>query len=280
MFDRIASPAKFAALLVLLGLLSPASASADAASADAAAPKPLTRVHAHNDYEHKRPLFDALDQGFCSVEADIFLVDGKLLVGHTRSSLRPERTLQALYLDPLQKRVAENGGRVYKNGPPVTLFIDLKTNGPKTYAALRPVLQQYLDMITLHLPKGAQQRAIDVVITGACPREIIEAENDRLASIDGKAGDLDSDEPADLIPVISENWRTFFKWRGKGPQPADEREKLQSFVKKAHAHGRRIRFWNAPDNLAAWQELYAANVDLINTDDLPGAARFLHSAKP
>ncbi|HET6325009.1 MAG TPA: hypothetical protein VFG04_09940, partial [Planctomycetaceae bacterium] len=49
----------------------------------AAEPTPLIRAHAHNDYEHKRPLFDALDQGLCSVEADIFLVDGQLLVGHT-----------------------------------------------------------------------------------------------------------------------------------------------------------------------------------------------------
>ena len=26
-------------------------------------PKPLLRAHAHNDYEHKHPLFDALEQG-------------------------------------------------------------------------------------------------------------------------------------------------------------------------------------------------------------------------
>ncbi len=103
-------------------------------------------------------------------------------------------------------------------------------------------------MITGHSPKGTEQRAIDVVITGACPRNIIEAQKDRLASIDGNASDLDSDQPADLIPVISENWRSFFKWRGKGPLPAGEREKLQSFVKRAHAHGRRIRFWAAPTN--------------------------------
>src|SRR5271154_2391532 len=63
---------------------------------------PLRHTHAHNDYEHTRPLFDALDQGFTSVEADIYLVDGQLLVGHTRSSLKPERTLEKLYLDPLR----------------------------------------------------------------------------------------------------------------------------------------------------------------------------------
>src|SRR4030095_12119754 len=43
---------------------------------------PLLRAHAHNDYEHTRPLLDALEQGFCSVEADIYLIDGELRVAH------------------------------------------------------------------------------------------------------------------------------------------------------------------------------------------------------
>src|SRR6266849_514163 len=98
-----------------------------------AEPVPLTRVHAHNDYEHKRPLFDALDQGFCSVEADIYLVDGKLLVAHDRDKVRPERTLQALYLDPLRERVKKNHGRVYSDGPEFTLLIDLKSDWRKIY---------------------------------------------------------------------------------------------------------------------------------------------------
>src|ERR1700686_2617314 len=76
----------------------PASASAQ----EPARVVPLRHAHAHNDYEHKRPLFDALDCGFCSVEADIWLVDGKLLVAHDRNQVKPERTLQALYLDPLR----------------------------------------------------------------------------------------------------------------------------------------------------------------------------------
>src|SRR5437773_5144245 len=90
-------------------------------------PRPLTRVHAHNDYEHKRPLLDALDHGFCSVEADIFLVEGKLLVAHELGQTKPERTLQALYLDPLREHVKANGGRVFKDGPEFTLLIELKS---------------------------------------------------------------------------------------------------------------------------------------------------------
>src|SRR5438552_1521932 len=76
----------------------------------AAEPKPLIHTHAHNDYLHKRPLLDALENGFCSVEADIHLVGGKLLVAHERQATSPERTLEALYLDPLRERVKRNGG--------------------------------------------------------------------------------------------------------------------------------------------------------------------------
>ena len=47
---------------------------------------PLERAHSHNDYSRPRPLLDALDAGFCSVEADIFLVDGELLVAHPRQA--------------------------------------------------------------------------------------------------------------------------------------------------------------------------------------------------
>jgi len=52
----------------------------------------ISSAHAHNDYQHKRPLLDALDRGFCSVETDVHLVDGQLLVAHTRSGVKPERT--------------------------------------------------------------------------------------------------------------------------------------------------------------------------------------------
>src|SRR3954449_1783813 len=81
-----------------------------------AAAEPLARAHAHNDYEHKRPLLDALDCGFNSVEADIWLVKGQLLVAHTPVDWNTDRTLEKLYLDPLRERAKANGGKVYKAG--------------------------------------------------------------------------------------------------------------------------------------------------------------------
>src|SRR5436190_24348993 len=98
------------------------------------AASPLPRAHAHNDYEHERPLVDALERGFCSVEADIWLSSNgdALLVAHTPFGLKTERTLRKLYLDPLRERVKRNGGRVFKDGPPFFLLIDVKTEARST----------------------------------------------------------------------------------------------------------------------------------------------------
>ena len=57
--------------------------------------------------------------------------------------------------------------------------------------------------------------------------------------------------------------------------PADEREKLEQFVQKAHAHGRLVRFWATPERTEVWKDLRSAGVDLINTDKLAELEQFL-----
>lgn len=241
------------------------------------APKPLPRAHAHNDYEHARPLFDALEHGFCSVEADVWLVDDKLLVAHDRNQVKPERTLQALYLEPLRQRVRRNGGRVYPDGPPVTLLIDVKSDAGKTYAALREVLKEYSGILTVFRSGSVETNAVVAIISGNRDRGVMSGEAARLSAFDGRLEDLESNAPRAFIPLVSESWTKIFKWRGTGPMPTDEKEKLKQTVAKTHAQGRRIRFWATPDQPAVWKELLDAGVDLLNADDLAGLQRFLLS---
>jgi hypothetical protein len=251
-----------------------------AARAHAAPPPELAAValphaHAHNDYRHARPLFDALGHGFCSVEADIFLVDGRLLVGHDRRELQPDRTLQSLYLEPLRRLVQQNQGRVYPNGPPLTLLIDIKSDGAMTYEVLHQVLAGYRRLFTRVEGDHVQLGAIDVIISGNRAEAEIAAKPVRYAGIDGRLSDLDSDAPAHRMPLISDNWRSHFRWRGQGPMPSAECEKLRQIVQKAHGRGRRVRFWATPESEAVWQALREASVDLIGTDDLGALRKFL-----
>ena len=87
--------------------------------------------------------------------------------------------------------------------------------------------------------------------------------------------DLTNAAPASLVPLVSESWRTLFRWDGEGEIPASERARLKGLVDRAHEQGRKIRFWALPDRPEAWKVCRDAGVDLINTDKIPSLAAFL-----
>ena len=244
-------------------------------AAEPAAVKPLPQAHAHNDYEHDRPLLDALDHGFCSVEADIWLTPEGLLVAHDRKDIKPNRTLERLYLDPLRERIRANGGRVYRDGPPFYLLIDVKTDADSTYAALDKVLARYADILTVTRDGKPEIKAVTVVLSGNRAIEMVSKEPVRYVGIDGRPDDLDRNPPSALVPLISGNWTLLFKWKGDGPFPPAEKQKLADLVKRTHAQGRKLRFWATPENEAAWNELLSAGVDYVNTDKLDELQKFL-----
>ncbi len=263
------SPRRLLALLTAL-LLSGA-ASADDKPARVV---PLRHAHAHNDYLHPRPLFDALDQGFCSVEADIFLKDGALLVGHTAADLKPERTLEKLYLEPLRERAKANGGKIFPKGPSFYLLIDVKTEAKTTYAALDKVLARYADLLSIARRGQFEEKAVTAVVSGNCDRAAITAQDVRYAAVDGRPPDLDADAPAHLVPWVSASWGSLFRWQGTGAMPDEEKTRLRDFVRKAHRRGRLVRFWATPESPAVWKELRDAEVDLLNTDRLAELRKF------
>jgi hypothetical protein len=194
-----ASPARLLSSFIVL-----AAAMAALGWADERA-RPLPQAHAHNDYEHARPLFDALDRGFCSVEADIWLTPDGLLVGHDRRDLRPGRTLEALYLDPLREHITVNGGHVYRNGPSFFLLIDVKSDAAQTYAALEKVLARYTDILSVTREGKLEPKAVTVVLSGNRATEVIAKQPVRFVGIDGRPDNLDANPPPELFPWISAN---------------------------------------------------------------------------
>jgi hypothetical protein len=237
--------------------------------------KSLRHAHAHNDYYHTRPLLDALDRGFNSVETDVFLVDGELLVGHDRHELRPERSLRKLYLEPLKLRVEKHGGYVHKQGEKFFL-IDIKDNADGTREALGKLLGEYSSMVGRdESDKDAPMPAVTVVLSGAEPRRGIVVDNVRLAGADGRLSDLDSNISAAEMPVISDHWGQHFGWLGINTLPEEQGVRLREVTRKAHESGRVVRFWATLDSEHLWGTLLDNGVDLLNTDDLDRLARFL-----
>jgi hypothetical protein len=240
---------------------------------------PLARAHAHNDYLHRRPLLDALGHGFTSVEADIYLIDGHLLVAHDQDKAWATNTLQALYLDPLLARAKLNKGRIYPEGPVFTLLIDVKSEAEATYSVLKEVLKPYQKMLTRFSNDSIETNAVTIVLSGNRAQAAVAAEKIRFVSIDGRLPDLDTKVSRCLMPLVSDNWVKHFQWRGVGPLPEEDKRKLDKIVTAAHEQGQKLRFWGTPDSAQVWQQLYDAGVDFLNTDDLPGMESFLRSRK-
>lgn len=231
--------------------------------------------HAHNDYEHDRPLHDALELGFCSIEVDIYLQGDELLVGHTLASLDPARTIQSLYLEPLRALHDSGDLPAPTTGESLILLIDVKTQAEPTYAALDPILAGYEEIFTRFDGGEVFAGPVTALISGNRDRDTMAEQGLRLAALDGRPDDLGMGAPLDLIPLVSSSWGSFFTWSGTGEMPSDERMILDDTVANAHAEGRRLRFWASPDTQLTWQVLLDAEADLVNTDDLQGLSSFL-----
>ncbi len=262
-------------LLLLFPSLATAALSSDTISAAYGA-------HAHNDYLHERPFFDALGNGFRSLEADVFSRGDSLYLAHDRKDIQPGRTLRKLYLEPLMRYYSEDRLGNYNQDHPLILLVDIKDHGLTTYQLLEHILKEFREILCQLTPEGYVGGIVKIVISGNRPIDYMRQQTQRFAFVDGRIADLAAADSPQLMPLISDRWTKFFSWRGKGEMPEEERAQLRSYVQQAHKNGQLIRFWSTPDNpgverQAVWRVLLEAGVDLVNTDDLTGLREFFQA---
>ncbi|OJJ66893.1 hypothetical protein ASPBRDRAFT_200512 [Aspergillus brasiliensis CBS 101740] len=186
--------------------------------------------HSHNDYWRPVPLFSALQAGCTGVEADVWLVEDDLYVGHTMSALTPQRTLRNLYINPLL-RILEQQNPItdlhpQRDDPPqgvfdmdpsqtLILLIDFKTDGQETWnyvhAQLAPLRERgYLSFFngTDIIPGpitvvGTGNTPFNLVTANATHRDIFfDAPLDKL--VDDYITSEDYDDDVSSIPIAPE----------------------------------------------------------------------------
>ncbi|MEO6315176.1 MAG: alkaline phosphatase, partial [Chitinophagaceae bacterium] len=122
----------------------------------------VANLHSHNDYEKQFPFWEAYNQGFGSIEADVFLRENKLLIAHDTIQLKMGRTFDSFYLQPLQQCIKKNNGFPYADHQrQLQLLVDLKTDAVATLNKIIEVLQQY--------PLITACPSVKIVITGNRP---------------------------------------------------------------------------------------------------------------
>lgn len=218
-------------------------------------------AHSHNDYEQQHPFHNAYNEGFGSIEADIHLKDGELLVGHDTEDLTKTRTLEKLYLQPLSEYSDKNRK--------LMLLIDIKTEALTTLDALIKLLQRYPELTT--------NNALQITITGNKPSKQLFNNYPSYIWFDGRTKEHYTEEQLKKISLISENYTLFTKGKKKWPIDHTAKKRIEEAVLKVHATNKPIRLWNSPDFAEAWETLISLKVDYINTDKINELSDFFVS---
>lgn len=216
-------------------------------------------AHSHNDYEQARPFHLAFENGYGSIEADIYLKDGKLLVAHEPKNLDENRNLENLYLQPLEEVITRKTS--------LQLLIDIKTEAKSTLTALIELLQQH--------PSIIHHKKIRIVISGNRPSPEEMKSYPSYIFFDGRITEQYDEAALKKIALISESFLKFSKWDGVGEMKASEQSTIKALIEKIHALKKPIRFWATPDTKNSWQFFMESGVDFINTDKLVELREFL-----
>ncbi|KAL6239445.1 hypothetical protein BDW75DRAFT_119337 [Aspergillus navahoensis] len=259
-------------------------------------------VHSHNDYWRDVPLYTALSLGCISVEADVWLYNGTLHVGHDESSLTDERTFESLYINPildvLERQnpkskflTAPTRNGVFDTSTDQTLYlwVDSKTSGPETFeaviAALEPLRQKgYLTSVKNN--ETLIQGPVTVIGTGNTPYDMVGPVADRDYFYDGPLAALNETGNAGITPLISPIASTSFTSAigeltlGVDSVLSNEQlNTLRSQISVAKEKGIKARYWGAPSwpirtRNILWTTLMNEGVGLLNADDLAAAAEY------
>lgn len=231
-----------------------------------AQPVNRVKIHSHNDYVQKVPFWSAYANGLNSIEVDIFLKNDRLYVTHGESEIIQDRTLENLYLQPIQKAVQLKLGQPQE----LQLLVDIKSEPYATLEKLISILENYPNLIN--------DRNISIVISGNRPK-VNEYVNypDYIHFDYQKLEDIQRDKAWGKVALISLNFKMFSPWNGKGRLTAEDYKKVKAVIDKAHSYGKPFRFWGAPDSKTAWKAFSDMSVDFINTDLPYASASYLNT---
>lgn len=218
-------------------------------------------AHSHNDYEQKLPFQTAYNEQFGSMEADIYLIDGNLLVSHEKKNADVNRTLENMYLQP----IAENASKIKQ----LQLLIDFKTEGIQTMEVLITLLKKY--------PQITESKNIKLVISGNRPPEETWQTYPSYIWFDGTLGKVYTPIQLDKIGLLSESYYKFTTPHKPWPLELGDRDKIEKSIKKAHDLGKKTRLWAIPDFKECWEEMMKLQIDFINTDKINELSDYLIS---
>jgi len=223
-------------------------------------------AHSHNDYKNNIPFYRAYEKGFGSIEADVYAVNGQLMVAHDKKEISAKRSLKILYIDPLIEKLNRDPQRHLR------LLIEIKED----YKAILPLVISELKPLEKYFAYDGHPGRLSIVMTGAVPPAAVMPNYPDWISFD--ADHLDGFTAAQWkkIGLVSFPLSKYVHWNGKGVFNADEIKRIKGGIDSVHNAGKKVRFYETPDTKSSWLAMLRLGVDVIGTDDIEGLGNFLN----
>ncbi|KAK9817796.1 hypothetical protein WJX72_002302 [[Myrmecia] bisecta] len=256
-------------------------------------PVPLPLAFGVKDHDRARPLFDALENGFCAIYMDFIITDdGKLMVGANETQAATiNKSLQDLYLSPLGAIVAKNKGHVYKGAKylgscrSVALYLDAhaiansKLNTTQVFDAIHAGVEAVNKanngtLFTRFTNDGITEGPVTAYLSGTRPPpEYVAALPMRLLGLNGNQTTVSDNKFNNTVyPLISLTilGSTSSLLNDAAPSitelSAVQTASVTSTVQKARSQGRKVRLTHlTPDAEATWKVLIGLKPDFVST---------------
>lgn len=223
-------------------------------------------THSHNDYNQNIPFYRAFYAGFNSIEADIFVQGGRLLVAHDRKYLSPERSLKELYLDPLLYAMLKDTSRR------VCLLIDVKEEYGPTLKLLMLELEPLKPLLMTRQHPGR----VKILISGNRPLPANYNNYPDYFFFDADQSLPHTKAEWERVGQVSLDFSKYSKWDGKGSLSRDDKKRIKYTIDSVHTYtGKPVRFWGAPDIERSWREQIHLGADIIGTDHIGKLEEYL-----
>ena len=229
------------------------------------AQKKLPQIHSHNDYHQNAPFFAAFQAEATMIEIDVILEKGELFVAHDKQEIKKNRTVENLYIKPLQQLIAK-GEYIHT----IQYLVDIKSEAESTLKKLIEIASKHPTIFN-NKPHGVR-----LIISGNRPKQEAYLQYPDYIMFDGRNPSELTKTGSNKIALISRNFSDFSKWKGAGSLPEKDSIKAVNFINNCHAQNCQVRFWNTKDTSSVYRALLNLDVDFINTDKPFEVAQFLN----
>lgn len=214
-----------------------------------------------NEHKSKAPLQSAFKHSIRAIETRVELdKTGKLVCG--------KYSLEDDFMQPLKKRIDENGNFVFKGkSDEFLLILQCKGDSAQITKALYNLVDKHKEYLTSFENGKKNKKGIRLIVHGDVNETSLSSQNKKYIQVQENSIKAKLELSSDCYSIFHIDFGKQFNWNGKGAMPNMTYHSVTSYIKNAHKNGRWVRISQPPGDMNSFSTFWNAGVDFIDIED-------------